>query len=48
MSSIFEFKNIVKRFGSSVALDDFSLTGERGTVTALLGGKTTALRFCWD
>lgn len=48
MSFIFEFKNIGKRFGSEVALDDFTLTGERGTVTALLGengaGKTTSLR----
>jgi ABC-2 type transport system ATP-binding protein len=48
MTSIFEFNDIVKRFGKETALDQFSLAGEPGTVTALLGengaGKTTALR----
>jgi sulfate transport system ATP-binding protein len=40
--------NVVKRFGSFVALDDVSLTVESGQLTALLGpsggGKSTLLR----
>lgn len=48
MSEVFELKNITKRFGRQIAVNNVSLVGERGTVVALLGengaGKTTALR----
>ncbi|OBW91253.1 ferric transporter ATP-binding subunit [Gallibacterium salpingitidis] len=41
-------KNVTKRFGKSVVIDDLSLTIKRGTMTTLLGpsgcGKTTILR----
>ncbi len=43
-----EVKNLNKRFGSFVAVDDVSLRVEEGSLTALLGpsgsGKTTVLR----
>lgn len=43
-----EIKNLEKRFGSFVAVDDVSLTVDEGALTALLGpsgsGKTTVLR----
>lgn len=42
-----EVRNVTKRFGSVVAVDDISFTVEPGSVTALLGGngagKTTTL-----
>lgn len=48
MDTIFEFQNVTKRFGQHLALDQFSMRGERGQVIALLGengaGKSTALR----
>jgi iron(III) transport system ATP-binding protein len=47
MASV-EFRNVTKRFGSVAAVDDVSLTVERGELFFLLGpsgcGKTTALR----
>ncbi|TDJ67780.1 MAG: ABC transporter ATP-binding protein [Planctomycetota bacterium] len=43
-----ELRNVSKRFGDRLALDDLSLTVERGEVLGLLGpngaGKTTAVR----
>lgn len=36
MSSVFEFKNAVKKFGAEIALDEFNLQAEAGTVTVLL------------
>lgn len=43
-----EIKNLTKKFGSIVALDDLSLNIEKGKITGLIGadgaGKTTLLR----
>ena len=43
-----EIKNLTKKFGSTVAIDDLSLNIERGKITGLIGadgaGKTTLLR----
>ncbi|HET6426197.1 MAG TPA: ABC transporter ATP-binding protein [Planctomycetaceae bacterium] len=48
MSTVFEFQNVTKRFGSFIALDDVSFTGKPGQVIALLGengaGKTTTIK----
>ncbi len=45
---VIEFRNVFKRYGSIAALDDLSLTVERGTIHGFLGpngaGKTTAIR----
>lgn len=47
MSPAVEFKNVSKRFGNFVAVDDFSLTVEKGRFVTILGssgsGKTTSL-----
>lgn len=47
MKPAVEFRNVVKRFGSAVAVDDFSLSVEKGKFVTLLGssgsGKTTSL-----
>ena len=43
-----EIKNLTKKFGSTVAIDNLSLTIEKGKITGLIGadgaGKTTLLR----
>lgn len=48
MDSVIRLKNITKRYGSEVALDNVSLEVPEGVVFALLGengaGKTTAIR----
>jgi len=48
MNTVFQFNAVSKRYKDLVALDEFSLTGERGKVIALLGengaGKTTAIK----
>jgi ABC-2 type transport system ATP-binding protein len=48
MSTVFEFRNVTKRFGKQTALDDVSFVGKAGQVIALLGengaGKTTAIK----
>lgn len=48
MNPIIEFQNVSKRFGSTQALTDFSLSVPEGAVFALLGengaGKSTAIR----
>lgn len=48
MTAVFSLKNVSKRYGKTVALNDVCLSGEEGKVIALLGengaGKTTALR----
>lgn len=47
MSPAVEFKNVSRRFGDFVAVDDFSLTVEKGRFVTILGssgsGKTTSL-----
>jgi spermidine/putrescine ABC transporter ATP-binding subunit len=47
MSPVVEFQNVTKRFGSVVAVDDFSLAVEKGQFVTLLGssgsGKSTTL-----
>lgn len=46
--SVFELRNVSRHFGRQRALDNVTLTGESGSVIALLGengaGKTTAIR----
>ncbi len=48
MSNVFEFRQVTKRFGSFVALDQVSFSGKPGQVIALLGengaGKTTSIK----
>ena len=48
MDSILEFKNITKKYGSKVALDDITLSVPKGSIVGLLGpngsGKTTLLK----
>ena len=48
MDSILEFKNITKKYGSKVALDDITLEVPKGSIVGLLGpngsGKTTLLK----
>ena len=43
-----EIKNLTKKFGSTVAIDNLSLNIEKGKITGLIGadgaGKTTLLR----
>ena len=43
-----EIKNLTKKFGSTVAIDNLSLSIEKGKITGLIGadgaGKTTLLR----
>ena len=45
-----EIEGLVMRYGDTLAVDDLSLTVERGTITAVLGpngaGKTTTLETC--
>lgn len=48
MKSVFALRNITKRYGKQVALDDITIEAKAGQVIALLGdngaGKTTALK----
>jgi ABC-2 type transport system ATP-binding protein len=48
MDSILEFKNITKKYGTKVALDDITLSVPKGSIVGLLGpngsGKTTLLK----
>lgn len=48
MSNAFEFRNVTKRFGKTVALDDVTYAAPRESVIGLIGkngsGKTTLLR----
>src|ERR687888_2553883 len=45
-----EIDGLVKRYGTTMALDELSLVAARGNVTALLGpngaGKTTTVEIC--
>ena len=45
-----EIKNLTKKFGGFCAVDDFSLSVEKGTIHGLIGengaGKTTAIKCC--
>jgi putative spermidine/putrescine transport system ATP-binding protein len=47
MKPAVEFRNVIKRYGDTIAVDDFSLTVEKGKFVTLLGssgsGKTTSL-----
>jgi ABC-type multidrug transport system ATPase subunit len=46
--SVVEIKNLTKKYGSLVAVDNFSLTAEKGEILALVGpdgsGKTSSFR----
>ena len=48
MSNIFEAKSVLKKYGNTIALSDFSLSLEKGEIVALLGpngaGKTTFVK----
>ena len=48
MDAVLELKNITKKYGSKVALDDVSLSVPKGSIVGLLGpngsGKTTMLK----
>lgn len=48
--NIIEFKNISKKFGATIALDQVSLAAKKGEVTGLIGengaGKSTFIKIC--
>ncbi len=48
--NVIEISNLTKRFGEVVAVDDLSLSVERGSIYGLIGpnaaGKTTVVRHC--
>ncbi|MEN8928606.1 MAG: ABC transporter ATP-binding protein [Flavobacteriales bacterium] len=52
MSTVLEIKNLTKKFGKFIAVNDLSLTIEKGTVFGILGpngsGKTTTLGMVLD